>query len=515
MTGGQQFGTAYGDVTATGYTTTANANYTLFSASGAGSLFDLSSLTSINAAWGHWNRTQTISAADQGFVDLSGLSIIYAPTHSSSKLKFHVDSDGDIDLSSLLQLPSGYTRFDIDVPSYSLPLLQTGVGVTFDASNVTTIDVPELTSLATSSIIIADGGTVNLPNLTSFTNSTATISPAYTFVTGPLGSIDNSRIAVKGGVEYGTAFGDISATGYACTANANYTLFSATGSGTLFDLSSLNTIDTAWGHWNRTQTISASDQAVIDLSGVGDIYGPTHSSSALKISVASGALISFGDNLNIHNYTSFELNGPDSNISIAGDFNLNAPAWVSAVEGAKLNIGGDFVYNLTDPTAFNLDAAFVSMDGKQAILEVAGQDLGTDGATQDNFGMAQLTIGRNISSTTLTLVDLVDNGNRAGGNEALYLYGSGGYNGLQIELGSKLIIGDINLYVQIDGEMVHINSLFTEGVKYIKYDQGIIALSENYDCTLIADLNGDCFVDLADFAIMAAEWLQCGDGDCD
>ncbi|MCK4998742.1 MAG: hypothetical protein KAS23_04375, partial [Anaerohalosphaera sp.] len=123
-------------------------------------------------------------------------------------------------------------------------------------------------------------------------------------------------------------------------------------------------------------------------------------------------------------------------------------------------------------------------------------------------------LGGSLSSTTLTLTDLIDNGNRAGGNEALYLYGSGGLNGLKIKPNSRLIIGDINLYVQVDGEMVHINSLFTEGVKWIPFDQGTITLSD-YACTLTADLNGDCFVDMADLAVLANEWLQCGDGDCD
>lgn len=514
LTGGMQFGTLYGDVTASDYTSTVNGNYTLFSASGIGTLFDLSSLTAINAGWGHSYRTQTISAVDQGVIDLSEVSVIYAPTHSTSKLVVHADSEGDIDLSSLLDIPSGYSRFDIDVPAYSLPALQTGTGVTFDASNVTTIDLPELTSLENSSIVIADGGIVNAPQLTNFTNSLATMSPAYTFVTGPLNDIDNSRIAVIGGVEYGSAYGDITAIDYTNTVSGNYTLFSASGAGTLFDLSSFNTLNAGWGHSYRTQTISAVDQAVIDFSSVGNLYGPTHSTSRLKMIVNSGAQMLFGENLSIYNYTSFELNGPDSTISIAGSFNLNAPAMLSAVEGSNIVIGGDFVYDLTNEAAFNLDSAFVTMNGSQAILEVAGQDLGLNDTGGVNFGFAQLTVGQSPSPTTLTLVDLVDNGNQAGIGEAMYLYGSGGLDGLKIGPGSKLIIGDINLYVDVDGQMVHINSLFGPGVKWIPFDEGIITLSD-YSCSLAADLNGDCFVDLGDFAIMASEWLQCGDDQCD
>ena len=514
LTGGQEFGAVYGDMTATSYASTSNASYTLFSASGDGTIFDLSSLTSINAGHGHYNRTQTISAVDQGFVDLSNVSTISSPTNSSSRLKFHIDSEGDIDLSSLLELPSGYTYFDIDVPAYTLPLLQTGVGVTLDASNVTTIDVPELTSLAASSIVIDDGGTVNLPMLTSFTNSTVTLDPAYTLVTGALSNIDNSRIALTGGQEFGTVYGDLTATSYASTSSASYTLFSAIGDGTIFDLSSLTSINAGHGHYNRTQTISASDQAVVDLSGVGNMHGPTNSSSALRIAVDSGAKMLFGDNLSADNYTRFELNGPDSIVSISGDFNINAPSKLSVVEGSKIIIGGDFVYDIFDEAAFTTDTAFVTMNGTESILEVASQDLGVSGATASNFGFAQLTIGENSSPATVMLVDLVDNGNRDANSEALYLYGSGGISGLKIRPNSRLIIGDINLYVKVDGEMVHINSLFGPKTKYISFDQGVITRSD-YSCSLTADLNGDCFVNLVDLAIMANEWLQCGDGQCD
>jgi hypothetical protein len=31
-----------------------------------------------------------------------------------------------------------------------------------------------------------------------------------------------------------------------------------------------------------------------------------------------------------------------------------------------------------------------------------------------------------------------------------------------------------------------------------------------YRCTLAYDLNGDCYVDFYDFALMALEWQECG-----
>ena len=69
----------------------------------------------------------------------------------------------------------------------------------------------------------------------------------------------------------------------------------------------------------------------------------------------------------------------------------------------------------------------------QHAWEVAGLDLGAEAPDNNgNFGLGRLVVGQLDSPATLTLVDLVDNGNRADGPEALYLFGTGSSDGLSL-----------------------------------------------------------------------------------
>jgi hypothetical protein len=109
---------------------------------------------------------------------------------------------------------------------------------------------------------------------------------------------------------------------------------------------------------------------------------------------------------------------------------------------------------------------------------VGGEDLGLAAPASGNFGMTQLIVGAAGQPTELALVDLIDNGNRHS-NEALYLFGSGGLDGLRILDGSRLVIGDINVYALVDGVWVHFNEdpdLVLNGS--VPFDEGYIVLPE-------------------------------------
>lgn len=514
FSGGQQFGYSTGQIDTASYIVNVTGNVTIFSASGAGTNFDLSCLTSINSAYGHSYVTKTISAADQASIDLSNVDIIYGPTHGGSALKFVVDSDADINLDSLDEIPSGHVYFDIGVPYYALPSLQTATGLTLDASEISTIDANSLQTLDTSSIVIADGGTINAPMLSSFTNSTLTLDPSKSLTLGTLSNIDNSRFYLSGGQQFGTAYGDIDASGYAATAAGTLTILSATGESTVLDMSSLTEINGAFTASYTTKTISAADSSLIDFSSVTNIYGPTHSASVLKLSATGGGRMIFGGDLGTINHVMFDLVDSASELIIGGNFNLNSPAAFAATEGAAITIGGDFAFNMTTESSMNMDNAFLTMTGSDSMLEVAGDDLGSSATSGVNFGIAQLTVGDGTTPAKVTLVDLIDNGNQTSGPESLYLYGSGGLNGLVIEDGCQLIIGNINVYVMVDGQMENLADYFTEGVKWIPFDNGIITITD-YTCSLASDLTGDCFVDLSDLGVMAGEWLSCGDPECE
>ena len=114
-------------------------------------------------------------------------------------------------------------------------------------------------------------------------------------------------------------------------------------------------------------------------------------------------------------------------------------------------------------------------------MEVGGEDLGLGGAITGNFGIARLVVGTELEAKEVVLVDFIDNGNRTS-PEALYLYGSGGLDGLGLLGGSSLVIGNINVYAHIDGAMVELHSLFGPGETTIPFNQngnsGFIVLPE-------------------------------------
>jgi hypothetical protein len=95
------------------------------------------------------------------------------------------------------------------------------------------------------------------------------------------------------------------------------------------------------------------------------------------------------------------------------------------------------------------------------------------------------------------LTEFIDNGNRNGDErEALYLYGLGGPDGLELLSGSTLAIGNIDTYAFVDGEMVHLNSLFGPEVNVVPFGEGFLVAD-----ALPGDYSGNGVVDLADYTV--------------
>src|SRR5205823_4363714 len=127
------------------------ANRTMLSADGIGSLIAMSNAASFNgAAWGYYGYDFTVQAQNSGTVDLSKVtSIIGSPTsnagYNTSNLQFLVQTSGNIKLNSLLSV-TGRTTFNIQVPSYTLPALQTAYNTTFSIGNGNTLNATSLAS---------------------------------------------------------------------------------------------------------------------------------------------------------------------------------------------------------------------------------------------------------------------------------------------------------------------------------------------------------------------------------
>ncbi|MGB2987486.1 MAG: hypothetical protein WBE26_16605, partial [Phycisphaerae bacterium] len=584
VSAGGEFGTAYGDVEATTYSSTGLnsplSNYLLFSASGAGSILDLSSIQSINAGFNDGRNyhftLQRIEATAGGVVDLSGVQTLNGPYQVDDRLDIIVNSAGTVDLSSLLSITSansGTTRFVVDAPTFSLPALESAVkttfamvadstldlpalttltGATFNMGAGSTLNVPTLTTQSSGTITvpetgavnaeslvsldgvtlnIGNGGLFNAPSLTSFTTSSLSLTPERTFITDVLDNIDNSRILVSGGAEYGTFYGDITAETYSSTGLnsplSNYLLFSASGEGSILDLSSLQSINAGFNDGRNyhftLQRIEATAGGVVDLSSVQSIIGPHQVDDRLEININSGGHLDLSSlqsitsaasgsvrfdvqsegsvlvgDLTVTDRVTINLADATTTLDAAGSLLLDSGSSLTAGSAAQVSIGGNFSFQYTNESDLSAQSAIFHFDGSGTqFLEVGGEDVGFPFDDEVlNFGFGQLIVGRDEQPTTVELLDVIDNGNRTGGDpEALYLYGLGGPNGLRILGGSTLVIHNLQVYTRENGLWIHINRLFDPGVNRISYDEGYIAIVK-----MPGDLNVDGDVDLSDFS---------------
>jgi hypothetical protein len=506
----------------------------LFSATGAGSVLDLSSLESLADNHSTYNSAQVhqVSATNDGVVNLSSLQQVSGPTlEEADRLEFVVNTGGNIVLTALQSTTAGTgeVRFSIDVPSYTLPALQTAVNTQFNVSGTRTLNLPALVSHSGQGYTLGDGATVNAPALASLTNAVLTLgtgsvfaapnltdvsgtkmdlSPDRTVTTGVIGTLNNARISVSGGFTFGTAYGDVSATSYSSTGitwAGTEALFSATGPGSVLDLSSLESLADNHSAYNGAQVhqVSATNNGVVNLSKVQHISGPlleaqdrldfiantggridlsslqsiTTGTGKVRFVVSAGGQLSFGD-LTMTDEFSLSVTDATSRVTV-GDLYLDPTSSLTVGGGAIVALGGHFSFDYTDESRFACDTAIFQFDGNGTQwMEVGGEDLGLPGPTAGNFGITQLIVGAAGRPTDLILVDLIDNGNRHS-NEALYLFGSGGLDGLEISTGSRLIIGDINVYALVDGAWVHFNEdpdLILNGS--IPYDGGSIVIPE-------------------------------------
>jgi hypothetical protein len=201
--------------------------------------------------------------------------------------------------------------------------------------------------------------------------------------------------------------------------------------------------------------------------------------------------------LNLFQRADVHVDGAASTLNVAGEVSLRASSRLTATSGAQVFVGSHFLFDNTVEAEVNLDAAIVKLaSGDMQFLEVGGEDLGINGAVAGNFGIGQLVVGADGSPTMITLLDVLDNGNRLGGNEALYLYGLGGPDGLVINAGSSLVINNLNVYAFLDGAMTHLNAMFGPMVNEIPLGAGTLMLLP--EPPLLGDTNKDGRVDIDD-----------------
>ncbi|MCA9239496.1 MAG: hypothetical protein KDA37_04825, partial [Planctomycetales bacterium] len=216
-----------------------------------------------------------------------------------------------------------------------------------------------------------------------------------------------------------------------------------------------------------------------DTSGVIDLTSLVTTSQNVRFVVTTGGRMLMNSPVDVN--PRIVVTDLGSVFDASGSVELGPSSTLEVSQGGEMHVGGNFSHEQTTEASINLNSAILRMDGDGAqLLEVAGEDLGVGGATSGNFGIGQLVIGTTTQRTSVDLLDVVDNGNRgqAAEPESLYLFGLGGPAGLRILNNSALVLNGINVYAwdPLEGEQVHLNSLFGPGDLRLPYDDGFIQL---------------------------------------
>lgn len=443
---------------------------TVFSANGAGSLLDASSITLLNTVSGDSGHTYTVGVNNRGVVNLSGVQSVQA---GSDSWAFSLQGGGGIWLSNLQQVTGS---------------------VAFQLGDGTRLDLPSLTSLTSGITISFGAGAVfNAPALTQFIDSDLSVGTPGAFLALPFTNIYASRLAASGGSTLRVAAQqyEIPPYGYYVYPGSP-ARFAADGMNSLLDLSSILSIrmygvnvgwDPLQNRWHSDWdfTATASNQGLIDISALQVVYGadPNNYSGGddwFSFNARSGGSIKFGS-LSTYQRTRFSATDPTSTLDFGGLY-LRPPATLGMGASSVLRMRGDFLFENTDSTTVTGDLATLLMDGvKPQRLEAAGRDVGpSPAAMQGNFGFGQLVVGNTNHGSIVRLVDTLNNGDRgnAGEPESLYLYGLGG-QGLRLQSGSLLLLGTINAYASVNSRMVNLRSLIPAGTNSVAFDGGYIA----------------------------------------
>ena len=230
-------------------------------ADGAGSLLDLSSLTTMSG--GGFIRTVFVEANNGGVVDLSSLAEVtggatrmivdgagsridasslttFTDTNGNRSSEINVANAGHFDAPSLTNTSAVYITLDANANMSTSQLLS----VTAGKINVsgTTRDFNALTDITDTDVSVNGGATVQIPNVTT---------------------IDQASFSVQDGATLTVP----SATSYA---EGSSTL-EAIGPGSVLDLSNVTTM--SGGGFTRTVVISAENGGFVDLGSLTEITG--------------------------------------------------------------------------------------------------------------------------------------------------------------------------------------------------------------------------------------------------
>jgi len=143
-----------------------------------------------------------------------------------------------------------------------------------------------------------------------------------------------------------------------------------------------------------------------------------------------------------HGTGTFKITNAAAGVEVAGSLTVGQNGSLAAVPGATIHMtGAAFSFQGTAESALadlaNLTLLFEGGTGTVDTLEVGGR---RGGGFTNNFALGSLVLGGSDVGR-VRLVDLVDNGNRVGGSECLYL------SSLSVGTGSVLDLGGLPLTI--------------------------------------------------------------------
>ncbi len=400
---------------------------TLFSSDGTGSLLNMAAMKTLQTRGGHGGGwTYSIIVNNNGLIDLSGLETVIGmdPGYGNEDwLAFTLRNGGDIRLDSLKQI-TRKTRFNVELPFYRLPALDTAEGTAFTLADGSRLDLPLVRSFSGCSVSLGlnsvfnapnltnlYGGSValglnsffnapnlfhwdscsvslglnstgNVPNLLNFQNSTLALSPGRTFIAPPFTNIYGSFLGVSGGSVLRVAAPTYDMPG---DYRASPTLFSADGVGSLLDLAALKTLQ-VHGGWGGAwaYSITANNNGVIDLSGLETASGGENNydyEDYLAFNIQGGGNIKLNSLRQITRRTRINLSVPD----------YTMPA-LASVDTTTFNLGDGA--HLIMPNLTNMDGSAFTFGFNNTI----------DAPSLRNFvnGSLNLSPGRTLNAPPFT-----------------------------------------------------------------------------------------------------------------
>jgi hypothetical protein len=467
VTGGASF-----DIAATSYSNVTSVAATIFSADGSNSLLDLSSLQflSVPDSPGATEQHKEIVAANSGLIDLSGVTHLAGSdgTSLSDRLTIRVQSGADVDFSALQQV-TGKVTFDIDVPSYGLPVLSIADGnfvggLLFDIGPGSEMDLPVLPALHRGTISIADGGVLNAPNLLSFTESVLTLGSNQVLNAPPFTQIDGSQLGVTSGASLAVA-----ALAYSNRTDVSATIFSADGANSVLDLSTLQSlrVDDSPIASSRDKFIRASNGGRINLVGLGPILSPSAGilADTLFVQVESGGEVALGDAA-FSGLTETSITGSGSVIR-ALSLSISEPSTLSVFDSALVMITNELTTGA----------------GVTTRVDGASINIGTNG-TDSTPGRIRLHPNGFLGSSGTFEGDVMNEGIVSPGLSAGVLTADGDYN--QMSNGT--------LFIEVGGE-----------IPDTEHDQLAVSGSADLDGAFELDLINGFFPGLNDeFIVLTA-----------